>query len=80
MSKLPHKRRPHKRRPLTFRQRDVTRLLRAYDVAGGERPTVRITKDGDLIAIPREPPKDGGAEGNELDKWMSDHARETERA
>jgi hypothetical protein len=41
-----------KRRPLTFRQTDVTRLLRAYKAAGVAQPTVRITKAGDLIAVP----------------------------
>jgi hypothetical protein len=38
-------------RPL-FRQRDVTRLLRAYNVAGEPQPIVRITTAGDLIAVP----------------------------
>jgi hypothetical protein len=43
---------PRKRRRLTFRQTDVCRLLRAYKAAGVAQPTVRITKEGDLIAIP----------------------------
>jgi hypothetical protein len=38
-------------------------------------PGELLLKNG---ALPNEPPKDGGAEGNELDKWISDHSRETE--
>jgi hypothetical protein len=50
------------RRPCTFRKNDVVRLLRAYKAAGLPQPTVRITKEGDLIAIPGEAPKDESAE------------------
>jgi hypothetical protein len=49
---------PRKRRPLTFKHVDLLRLLRAYQVAGVPQPTVKITREGDLIAIPAEPPKD----------------------
>ena len=49
---------PRKRRPITFRQADVVRLLRSYEAAGVTQPTVRITKEGDLIAIPSNGPKD----------------------
>jgi hypothetical protein len=49
---------PRKRRPLTFKQTDVLRLLRSYQAAGVPQPTVKITREGDLIAIPAEPPKD----------------------
>jgi hypothetical protein len=56
-----------------FRQRDVTRLLRAYDVAGQPQPTLHITKDGDLIAVP--------AANDANESGIGDHAgRHRERA
>jgi hypothetical protein len=67
-----------KRTPLPWKQSDIERLLRAYEAAGYAQPTVRVTKGGDLIAIPTA--KDDDAKGNELDKWIGDHARKTERA
>ncbi len=40
--------RPH---PL-FKQRDAARLVRAFVMAGVGPPVVRVTKTGELIAIP----------------------------
>ena len=77
-------------RDLTFRKADATRGLLAAEFAGMKDPCLVIDSarkkamivPGELLlkngALPNEPPKDGGAEGNELDKWISDHARETE--
>jgi hypothetical protein len=39
-------------RRVPFRQTDVCRLLRAYKAAGVPQPTIKITKEGDLVAIP----------------------------
>jgi hypothetical protein len=52
---------PRKRRSLTFKQTDLLRLLRTYQAEGAPQPTVKITKEGDLIAIPSDAPKDNGA-------------------
>jgi hypothetical protein len=58
-----------------FKQTDLCRLLRAYKAAGVPQPTVRITKEGDLIAIPGEASRDNA---NPLDQWMSSRADQTE--
>jgi hypothetical protein len=63
---------PRKRRPLTFKQTDLLRLLRTYQAAGAPQPTVKITREGDLIAIPGEPPKENGAiEPTPLEQWRA---------
>lgn len=63
-----------RRRPLTFRQTDVSRLLRAYRAAGAAEPMLKITND-ELIAIPAAPPKDSGpaleAERTPLEQWRA---------
>jgi len=61
---------PRKRRPITFRQADVVRLLRSYEAAGATQPTVRITKEGDLIAMPSDAPKDNSAADNPWDEVL----------
>jgi hypothetical protein len=66
-----------KRPPLLFKQTDLLRVLRTYQAAGIPQPTVKITKEGDLIAIPGEPPK-AGAAANPLDQWIESHADQTE--
>ena len=63
-----------KRRPPIFRQTDVCRLLRAFHAAGIAQPTVRITKEGDLIAIPSDRAKDNPA--NPWDEILTDAADE----
>jgi hypothetical protein len=54
-------------RDQTFRQTDVCRLLRAYKAAGVPQPTIKITKEGDLIAIPSEAP-----ETADPNPWITD--------
>jgi hypothetical protein len=58
-----------------FRQRDVTRLLRAFSAAGCAQPSVKITTRGDLIAVPSHPlqVEDNGA-ANPWDEVLSDDA------
>ena len=71
MSKKPH--------PFP-KQRDLTRAWRATQAAGIKaRIEVDIPRKKFTIIPIDEPAKDGDGTGNELDKWMSDHAREPER-
>jgi hypothetical protein len=69
-----------KPRDLTFRKNDAARAYRAAISAGVPNPRIEIDRHGTISIIAGDPPKNGSAEGNELDKWMSDHARKTERA
>jgi hypothetical protein len=62
---------PRKRRALTFKQTDVLRLLRTYQVAGLPQPTIKITREGDLVAIPGDAPKNDGAAGNSWDEVLN---------
>jgi hypothetical protein len=65
---------PRRRRSLTFKQTDLLRLLRTYQAAGAPQPTVKITNEGDLIAIPSDAPKDNGAAANSWDEVLTDAA------
>ena len=60
---------PRKRRPLTFKQTDALRLLRTYQAAGLPQPIIKITREGDLIAIPGDASKDDGE--NEWDEALT---------
>jgi hypothetical protein len=63
---------PRKRRSLIFRHTDLLRLLRTYQAAGVPQPTVKITREGDLIAIPSDAPKDDCAiEPTPLEQWRA---------
>jgi hypothetical protein len=57
-------------RDQTFRQTDVCRLLRAYKAAGVPQPTIKITKEGDLIAIPGE--AGAAPETADPNPWLAD--------
>jgi hypothetical protein len=50
--------RKHKRNH--FRQRDVTRMLKAYKAADVPQPIIEISPDGKLIAIPNDAQHSGG--------------------
>jgi len=60
-----------------FRQSDVTRALRAVAAAGMHVARVELGPDGRMVITM------GGGEridpANALDKWMADHASETQR-
>ena len=58
-----------KRALLKFKHTDVVRLLGAYKAAGVPQPTVRITKDGDLIAVPGTPT---AAASDDLDRELAE--------
>jgi hypothetical protein len=51
---MSRKRKP--RRPSHFKQRDVMRLLRAFEAEQMPQPIIKVTKEGDLIAIPADVP------------------------
>ena len=68
---------PRSRRPLTFNLRDVSRLLRAYESAGAPQPTIRITKGGDIVAIPNSAPP--ATARNSWDEVLTD-AEDAKRA
>jgi hypothetical protein len=58
------------RGPCTFRQKDVTRALRATVAAGIEVRRIEIDKDGKIIVVAGklpESPRDGGDQRNEWD-------------
>lgn len=61
------------RRPCVFRQRDVTRAVKAVAAAGVAVAKVEVDKDGKIIVVVGKP---GKAEAlSPLDQWMADHAR-----
>jgi hypothetical protein len=66
----------------TFRRTDISRAASAARALGLPIAAIEATRSPDgartLKIIIGEPTKD--TKGNELDKWMSDHARKTERA
>jgi len=43
-----------------FRQRDVTRVLKAYKAANVPQPIIEISPDGKLIAMPNDARHAGG--------------------
>ena len=67
-----------RRGPCLFRQRDVQRLLRAAHNAGMLNASVDVHADGRLSLVPL--PDKAGNDRNELDKWIADHANQTEGA
>jgi hypothetical protein len=68
------------RRSPNFTKGDAVRAYRAAISAGVPNPRIEITREGTIAIFSGDPAKNGSAEGNELDKWMSDHAGKTERA
>jgi hypothetical protein len=65
------------RRPCVFRQRDVTRAVKAVAAAGVTVAKVEVDKDGKIVVVVGEP---GKAEvQNPLDQWIADYADTIER-
>jgi hypothetical protein len=56
------------RGPATFRQRDVTKAVRAVASAGMAVVKVEVDKDGKIIVVVGAPDKTGGPERNEWDQ------------
>jgi hypothetical protein len=64
------------RKRTLFRQRDVARLLRAYRAADCPQPSIKVTKDGELVAIPIAP---GETAANSWDEVLT-NAEDAKRA
>jgi len=62
------------RGPSTFRQRDVKAAIKAVADAGYQVARVEIDRDGKIVVIVARPGEDQ-SQGNELDKWLAEHAR-----
>jgi hypothetical protein len=64
------------RGPKTFRQRDMTRAVRAVAAAGMSVAQVMVDKDGRIVVVVGEPGK--ADVHSPLDQWMANHARAAE--
>lgn len=65
------------RGPCTFRQRDITRALRATVAAGIEVQRIEIEKDGKIVVVAgkqSDSPRDGGDQHNEWDSVHGQHS------
>ena len=62
------------RGPQTFRQRDVTRAVRAVTAAGMSVAKVEVDKAGKIVVIVGEPNKATSESDSPLDQWMAKHA------
>jgi len=60
------------RAPLSFKQRDLTRALKAVEAAGLTVARAEVDKDGKIVIVPGRP--EAGGEQNELDAWINKHA------
>ena len=69
------------RAPSNFRQRDVTRAVKAVVVAGVGIARVEIDNIGKIVIITGEATdKSGQAGGNDLDNWIAKRARDARQA
>jgi hypothetical protein len=57
----------------SFRERDVTRAVKAVTKAGVPVARVMIDKGGNIVVIAGEPAVTENNTANELDKWMAKH-------
>jgi len=62
------------RRPSSFRQRDLTRAVKAVTAAGVGIARVEVDRAGKvtIIALGAEPPGEGGTGPNEWDRVLRD--------
>jgi hypothetical protein len=61
------------RRPSTFKQRDVTRAVKAVTAAGVDIGRIEIDTTGKIVIVPGKPQVQNSTP---LDAWMAKHARE----
>ena len=61
------------RAPQTFRQRDLTRAVRAVTAAGMSVAKVEVDKDGRIVVVVGEPGKIESQ--TPLDRWIAQRAR-----
>ena len=64
------------RGPLTFRQRDVARLVKVAAAAGLRVSGVRVDTHSGVIEVVTG--ESAGQDSTPLDQWMAKHARQTE--
>jgi hypothetical protein len=60
---------------LLFRERELTRAIRAMAKAGQSVARVEIGRDGKMIFIVGKPGAETTAEAGDLDNWLATHAR-----
>ena len=73
--------RPHSRTSSTFRQRDVTKAIKAATAAGVGIARVEIDKAGKIIIITGETTEQPyQASGNDLDNWIAKRAKDARQA
>src|ERR1019366_3999245 len=58
----------------TFKQRDITKAVKAVVAAGVQIERVEVDKDGRISVVMAKPIGSAAASGNELDNWISTHA------
>jgi hypothetical protein len=69
------------RLPSAFRQRDLTRAVKAVTAAGVGIARVEIDKVGKIIIITGETTDQlGQASGNDLDNWIAKRAKNARQA
>jgi hypothetical protein len=61
------------RAPHSFKQRDVTRAIKAVEAAGLSIARAEVDKDGKIVIIPGQPERTP-SKMNDLDAWTSKHA------
>jgi hypothetical protein len=67
------------RRPCVFRQRDVTKAIKAVAAAGVAVVKVEMHKDGKIVVVAAGPSETQRRElGDPLDEWMAKHAHSIE--
>lgn len=60
-----------------FRERDVTRAVKAVTKAGVQVDRVEIGPDGKIIVAAARP--DGGKSDDEVERWIAKHAHKRKR-
>lgn len=65
------------RRACIFRQRDVTKAVRAVVAAGAQVARVEIDRAGKIVVVAGSPDRDNHVL-TPLDSWLAKHARDTQ--
>jgi hypothetical protein len=66
------------RKPSVFRQRDVSRAIRAVRAAGAEIARVEVAADGKISIVVGAAEAPSSAPESPLDDWMAAHARKSQ--
>jgi hypothetical protein len=65
------------RRALTFKQGDVTRMVKAVVAAGVDIARVEVGPNGTIVIVVGKAVRAETVEGSELDEWMEKHKCES---